>query len=404
MRSSERVRHAFFGAFLRASLSSKAQTSSMPKVSAETASDAYFAAHSGRATASKTSFAQSLAQEGLPDITSLVPSSDPFTDAILEQHILEFDQWLLELQEGFSLILYGCGSKRDLMARFAERCCQLGDVILVDAHRPEFKPGDIFSALNGSSHTESMIKSSSRGHDSLLWDKLETYRPPHRWLFVLINSIDSPVLSKGQGKITLACLANHPAVRLVGTVDKVHAPMLWSIGDISSRHQFDEQDSSDLDEFNFNFVWHDATTLKPHIEELRGRNLTVPPKFAGGKGKKITSKAGELITETAVIHILASVTERAKKLFRLIGCKQLELVPPGEKFKPRDASLTYSTTFMAARDAFLAQTDSQMKSLLGEFTDHGVIILDADTDAGGEILWISMSPDSLKNVLGSLGQ
>lgn len=379
----------------------------MPKVAPDTAADAYFAAHTGRALSSKASFADALNHDGdWPSVPEILSAQSAITDRLLEQHVAEFDQWLLELQEGFHIFFYGYGSKVDLVARLAQRCGSLGDVLCIDAFKPKFKAQDIVTALQAGLADDSATDKRSKGTENHLAALLDSYTESGGALYILINSIDAPALSKGQGRAILSSLVRHPSVRLVGTVDKLHAPTMWSLGEISSRKRLDDQlveygvDSTD--HLDLNLIWHDATTLKPYIDELGSRDLRRTPKFSASRGKKVVTKSGDLVNETAVNHVLASVTDRAKKLFRLIGTRQLEQTSPSEGSRPRDGALTYSTTFMAARDAFLAQTDNQMKSLLGEFTDHGVVVMENDAEAGGEILWISMSLESLKSVLEAL--
>ena len=142
--------------------------------------------------------------------------------------------------------------------------------------------------------------------------------------------------------------------------------------------------------------------------------------------------AGALVTETAARHVLASVTAKAKKLFVLLGSKQLEVMDAAadaagkERDKDRDKdkdkdrangggggtggaggaggaeehAYDYDRLFAAARDNFVATNDTALRALLGEFRDHGMVV--ATTGAGGEAMWIPMRRDALLKIVGEL--
>ena len=118
--------------------------------------------------------------------------------------------------------------------------------------------------------------------------------------------------------------------------------------------------------------------------------------------------AGALVTETAARHVLASVTAKAKKLFVLLGSKQLEVMDaPGgagdgaqERAAGGDGAYDYDRLFAAARDNFVATNDTALRALLGEFRDHGMVV--ATTGAGGEAMWIPMRRDALLKIVGEL--
>ncbi|TDL13189.1 hypothetical protein BD410DRAFT_702605, partial [Rickenella mellea] len=84
---------------------------------------------------------------------------------------------------------------------------------------------------------------------------------------------------------------------------------------------------------------------------------------------------------------------------------------PGSVGGPQYAT-SYDLLFAAARDDFVATSDTALRALLGEFRDHGLVAevsssstnsaSGLDLGAGGTALWIPMRRDVLEKVLEGL--
>jgi len=111
------------------------------------------------------------------------------------------------------------------------------------------------------------------------------------------------------------------------------------------------------------------------------------------------------MSETAAQHILASVTQKAKRLFGLLGTRQIESMDEASEVAGDNAqqyALGYDMLFSAARDNFIATNDTAMRSLLGEFRDHGLVLSSAQgASGGGEVLWIPLRKERLTKILKS---
>jgi len=110
------------------------------------------------------------------------------------------------------------------------------------------------------------------------------------------------------------------------------------------------------------------------------------------------------MSESAAQHILASVTQKAKKMFKLMATKQLTIMEEDGEGKIQDDferyGISYDTLFTNVRDNFIATNDTAMRTLLGEFRDHNLIV---GTGTGsGEILWIPMRRERLNKVVRGL--
>lgn len=114
------------------------------------------------------------------------------------------------------------------------------------------------------------------------------------------------------------------------------------------------------------------------------------------------------MSETAALHILASVTQKAQKLFTLLGERQLDALEElgngsGTNMAsgdPQATAIGYDALFNLARGEFVATNDTALRALLSEFRDHGLIVsAQGASGSGGEVLWIPLRKERLASVL-----
>lgn len=393
--------------------------------------EAYFEAFSKKSVTSSSAY--SFLVHPLPtsfDFASTIPQYSALCQVIEEQHVADFPRWILELQEGFNILFYGYGSKHDILMKFAkEACAKRGDVALVNGTSPSCGLKDIIGALSNfvpSSQKETFLGKSLDAQAKGIYEHYAFGRC-RRHLYLIIESIDSPALLNPKAREFINVLASLPNAHLAGSVEHLNAPLAWSAREIYCRKlgipdeavTEEESTSEEVQTLRQSFhglqvLWHDLSTLKPYLPELNHRDLTVPPTTSSNKRSKASQQAGApgMVSETAAQHILASVTERAKKLFAFVAGRQLASVAvtaisPSKSNEPPSEAIPYSALFAAARDDFLVTNDAQLKALLGEFTDHGLITLTtarAESEHTGEVLWVAMRPDALRAVVGGLSQ
>ncbi|KZT36641.1 ORC2-domain-containing protein [Sistotremastrum suecicum HHB10207 ss-3] len=377
--------------------------------------EAYFEAFSKKSITSSSAY--SFLVPPLPtsfDLSSVMPQNAAICDRIEEQHAQDFPRWLLEMQEGFNLIFYGYGSKHDILGRFArEACAKRGDVAIINGTSPSCGIKDILGALTNfipSPQKENIV---GKALDTQLRGIQGYYASGRcrRHLYLIIESIDSPTLLNPRIKEFINNLASLPRIHLAGSVEHLNAPLAWNAREIYSRKYSTQSFRQSF--HNLQFLWHDLSTLKPYLSEIAHRDLTVPPTTSSHKRPKDAQHAGGtgVVSETAAQHILASVTERAKKLFALIAKRQLAsssgvtASPAKAKEGPPAEALPYSALFTSARDDFLVTNDAQLKTLLGEFTDHGLITISTagrENENTGEVLWVAMRPEALRAVINAM--
>ncbi|KAF8351675.1 origin recognition complex, subunit 2 [Amanita rubescens] len=398
----------------------------------QTSFDAYFSHATSRAQTSSNVFSalvpplsQEEYLEGIQSAHASTSKPPPIRPGLLESDQSRaqlFARFLLELNEGFNLLLYGVGSKRQILNRFAkEYCAKVGHVVVASAFRPDFSLKELFTSIEKIPGVVSTGTSTTVENHAKRIDEAFSKPTQKRHLYLIIHNLDAVPLRSQKAKSCLALLAMNPRIHIAASIDHINAPLLWSSSECAARKPTaSSQSSFDSPKRGFAWLWHDLTTLEPYDAELAYADRSSISGAHTGSHKKApeaallaAQSAGTAMSETAALHILASVTQRAKKLFVLMATRQLESI---EEAAGADASgsntksnsdlqqhgMGYDALFTAARDNFIATNDTALRALLGEFRDHGLVI-SAQAGAGsGEILWIPVRKERLSNILQSM--
>lgn len=398
---------------LQAGASSRADTSirraSQPVLSTDTSFDAYFLHASKAARTSANVFSQ-LVQPLSPEEyatsirTSHYPSiagPDRSIASLSALHRRHFVQFLFELDQGFNLAFYGFGSKRKILNEFAiQRCRKRGPVIVMNAYSPNFSLNDVFAAIEKIPGILD-LPLPARGLENQARRICDFFASSEQRLFLIIHNLDAPALRTAKAKACLSPLFFSAHVSLVASVDHINAPILWSSSEMMTRRQ-------NLSNGGFGWLWHDLTTLQPYDTELafadRSSIKGATTAHSRSHHPDPSATSSLTMTETAAQHILASVTERAKKLFVLMAHQQLEAMEEaGDDAKVTEADkeevgIAYDVLYIMAKGKFVATSDTALRALLGEFKDHSLVVT---REGSGERLWIPMRKERLMKVLDS---
>jgi origin recognition complex subunit 2 len=377
-----------------------------------TAFDAYFL-HASRPSRTSSNVFSQLVQPLSPDefATSLprtfytLPFSDAPTQLLEHSHRPHIPRYLLELASGFNLLFYGLGSKRRVLNELARACATRAraHVLVLNAFHPSFSTRDILTALAQLPNCPSSIADVAQFLSA----------SPHRRLTLIIHNIDAPALRpspNNKARALLAGLAALDGVQLAASLDHIAAPLLWTSTEMLA----------------LRWVWHDLTTLASYDAELAPADpasLRAAPTAAAarggaaglGEGAGASAAVGTSVgstgqmTETAAVHVLAAVTQRARKLFVLMGRRQLDALADAGIAEPTSAAdsgevaIAYDVLFNLARDNFIATNDTALRALLGEFRDHRLVVTIGTGAMGtGETLWIPLRKERLKKLLDGL--
>lgn len=379
-------------------------------------------------------------------------------------HEAQFPLWKFELQQGFSVLLYGYGRKKTLLTGFAgylHACAKRHGVvttsaqetsrskgtskrkapsktaaaivgeeidalsspftIVLNGHHPSLTPRSLFATIANaclSPDLSSALPLQASDACAYLLQHLpkptSTTTLPH--IYILLDCIHTSPLTRAPFPTLLAHLITHPRVSLIATADDVNVPLLWPLP---------------LRE-KFNWVFHDGTTFVPYdsgdgtvgsqgvvdaVNELLGR------KGASGKGRE------------GIRWVLRSLPENARGVYRVLVAEILSLCEEGLDFggggmeendededdymgggdEPRRLVLRgkrraptgempavgYKTLYAKAVEEFLCSSEMALRGLLKEFVDHQMVVSRRD-GSGAEMLSVEMRKEELEGVLEDL--
>lgn len=264
-------------------------------------------------------------------------------------HAESFNQWSFELAEGFGLCLYGYGSKRVLLHRFAKHIhSKIVDhdthkIIVINGYVRTTNIREVLATIV--SAVDSSAKLTAGQPATLVPDILFLLSSADATLTLVVHSADALPLRKSQFHTILSQLAAHPRVRLVCSVDTPDFPALWDSGQRS----------------NFNFAFHDATTFAPRsaaelevvdeVHELLGR-----------RARRVGGKDG-------VAFVLKSLPENAKNLFRLLVGEILVAMEDdgGAAVGGETPGLEYRMLYNKAVEEFICSSEMAFRTLLKEY-------------------------------------
>ncbi|TDH06189.1 hypothetical protein EPR50_G00129740 [Perca flavescens] len=278
------------------------------------------------------------------------------------KHQKHFSKWMLQLQLGFSVLVYGLGSKKSLLEDF--RVSHLAQEIhlVVNGFFPSITLKSILNALTcevlehqGSFRTPS---------DQIQYIAQTLKDSPDLHVYLLIHNIDGPMLRGEKTQSALGQLASLPNLHLVASLDHINAPLVWD--------QFKQS--------QFNWLWWECVTFQHYAEETSYENSL------------LVQQAGALAL-SSLTHVLRSLTPNARGIFKLLVKFQLE-----NKDNPSYTGLSFQDFYQRCREAFLVNSDLTLRTQLTEFRDHKLIRTRKGAD-GVEYLIVAVDASTLMDFL-----
>ncbi|NXG79979.1 ORC2 protein, partial [Baryphthengus martii] len=328
----------------------------------------YFEAHSSSKVLTSDRTLQKLRkrrlnQQTLHDLLKKAPLAYAAEIKELNQHHESlFSKWMLQLHLGFNIVLYGLGSKRDLLEKFRTSLLQDSVHLVVNGYFPSITVRSILNSI-----TEEVLDHIGTFRSPL--DQLEFIikrfkEDPSLELYVLIHNLDSQMLRGERSQQILAQLSSLSSVYLIASVDHINAPLMWDHAKLSL----------------YNWLWYETTTFSPYVEETSYENSL------------LVQQSGSLAL-SSLKHVLCSLTLNARGIFRLLARYQLE-----NKDNPSYPGLSFHDFYQQCREAFLVNNDLTLRAQLTEFRDHKLIRTKRGAD-GAEYLIIPVDDSTLTDFL-----
>ncbi|XP_057275790.1 origin recognition complex subunit 2 isoform X2 [Pezoporus wallicus] len=328
----------------------------------------YFEAHSSSKVLTSDRTLQKLrrrklSQQTLHDLLKKAPLAYAAEIEELNQlHESLFSKWMLQLHLGFNIVLYGLGSKRDLLEKFRTSLLQDSVHLVVNGYFPSITVRSILNSI-----TEEVLDHTGTFRSPL--DQLdfiiERFKEDSSLeLYVLIHNLDSQMLRGERSQQILAQLSSLPSIYLMASVDHINAPLMWDQAKLSL----------------YNWLWYETTTFSPYVEETSYENSL------------LVQQSGSLAL-SSLTHVLRSLTLNARGIFRLLAQYQLE-----NKDNPSYPGLSFQDFYQQCREAFLVNSDLTLRAQLTEFRDHKLIRTKRGAD-GVEYLLIPVDDSTLTDFL-----
>lgn len=260
-------------------------------------------------------------------------------------HTESFDQWSFELSEGFSICMYGYGSKRPLLHKFAKFLYdetpdhESSKIVVINGYVRATSIREMLGTVASAVDPSHKLPA---GNSSVMLDSLKTLLSSHDInITVIVNSVDAVPLRRAGTQTILAQLASHPQIQLICSADTPDFSLLWDSGVRSA----------------FNFVFHDCTTFAPFTVEIDV--VDDVHELLGRKARRVGGKEG-------VTYVLRSLPENAKNLFRLLVTEVLLAIDEEGMSGGENPGVEYRILYNKAVEEFICSSEMAFRTLLKE--------------------------------------
>lgn len=291
----------------------------------------------------------------------LSKSHEKAVESLNKSNSDNFEKWLLILNENFNILLYGLGSKKNILKSFQLKLKKypvivvngffptlsiknIMDSIIVDLLDLKENPSNLFEAC------DLIEKEFNYNYDS--------------HLYLIIHNIEGDLLRNSKAQNVLARLGSIKNIHLIASIDHINGPLIWDHNKLS----------------RFNFVWWDVTSFASYIEETSfERSLLV-------------QKSGHLAL-SSLRNVFLSLTTNSKNIYLIIVKHQLE-----NGKNQYYQGLAFKDLYRACREGFVVSSDLALRAQLTEFVDHKMVKIKRSVD-GTEYLLIPLSNPLLQKFL-----
>lgn len=142
---------------------------------------------------------------------------------LVEDHKKLFDKWLYYLSEGFSILLYGVGSKEKLIQEFQKEKLSTYPCIVINGYFPSLTLKDILESIGTDLLGISSIPTNP--YEAVDFIESEMSELENENLFLLIHNLDGALLRNHKSQHVLSKLAKIRNIHLIASIDHINAPL-----------------------------------------------------------------------------------------------------------------------------------------------------------------------------------
>ncbi|XP_015434803.1 PREDICTED: origin recognition complex subunit 2 [Dufourea novaeangliae] len=280
--------------------------------------------------------------------------------SLTESYATLFPMWYFIMEQGYTVLLYGLGSKRCLINNFY-KSISYHPSLVVNGFFPSLTVKDVLDGI-----IVDLLELSSPTDTSACIDLIERTLKKNRKcrLYLLIHNIDGIMLRSNKAQDLLSCLASIPNVCVLASVDHINATLLWD----HKKHS------------KFDFFWWDTTTFLSYQEET------------SYESSLLVQQSGTLAL-SSLHNVFLSLTSNAKSIYILLAKYQLS-----NSSNVNFTGMAFKDLYRAGREGFLVSSDLALRAQLTEFIDHKLVKVKRNIDSV-EHLVIPLSNVLLKQFL-----
>ncbi|XP_049541837.1 origin recognition complex subunit 2-like [Anopheles darlingi] len=292
-----------------------------------------------------------LMQQLLQETSPPAPHRDRLQETY-DKCMLFFRDWLFMLNEGFSVLLFGIGSKRELMQLFIDEKLNGYPTIFVQEYLPDFSIKDVLDRICGK--VFDMRLSTTNTHEAL--DKIERKFADHpeKHLFLLVHNLDGSSLRNESTQSAICRLAAIDNVHFIASIENHIASAMWGTNKQAA----------------YNFKWFDATTLQPYNAETSFEN-------------SLMVQNADAPAFDAMKRVVCSLTANARGIYNAIVKYQLT----NQKVQQQHyAGMPMQELYRQCRESFLVSSDAALRCHLTEFVDHKLLRFKRNSESSEAVL------------------
>jgi len=303
------------------------------------------------------------------------------SDAKLMDHAEEILEGMLM---GFSVAVYGCGSKIKTLDCVLEtikaNACAGDKIVRIRGYDQNFPIVRTLSAGILGAVKRNIIRTQADVIKNV--DKL----PKMARVFLLVDSIDGAPLRNHQD--FLSELAKRPNVFLCASVDHCKVGLMWSPA------QFEK----------FRWIWLESSTYMPYTAEVKDlvpfwRDVIEGKTDAASRSVQVlnslTGSHSEIVQILAGLQLKASSTvpAKAKKTKKENSENQDPQVGSEAQSQVKATDLLKQCV-----TAMIADNQQKMRALLQELIDHRLVLNAKDKETGNEMFWLPFDRERLEQL------
>ncbi|KAG5670486.1 hypothetical protein PVAND_000748 [Polypedilum vanderplanki] len=273
-----------------------------------------------------------------------------------------FDKWLTLFDEGFSILLHGLGSKRNLLQAFHKEKLEHEHVLVVNGFFPSLTIKDILDPIVND--LLELAVSNSNPHEVVNIIEEEMKRTPSLHVYLIIHNIDGTMLRNDKAQSVLSRLSSIKNIHMIASIDHINSPLLWNHTKLSA----------------YNFQWFDVTSYLAYTDETAYENSL------------LINNSGNLEL-SSLRSVFQSLTTNARGIYILLVKHQLE-----NSSNNNYQGMSFKNLYSMCREAFLVSSDIALRGQLTEFLDHKLAKMKRNID-GAENITIPISNNLLQKFM-----